>query len=326
MKVIFHGSRGSHSIAPTSDQIEKIAKNIFELSKQNPKMDWKQFKAKITEKPHSFSNFYSLHSTCVEIHSPLSPMPIFIDMGTGLSAAAADKKSGLNNKAFKKGNGEAAFFITHTHWDHVIGLPTLFRIHKDNNKFHFYGGHSQLEKRISKLFDKNFFPIPFENLAQRFHFHQLKKEEVIPFGKLKIQMAAQSHPGISFAYRFEENNKSFVVATDTDLNHTFRSRRNNRSNIYTNATLLAVDSHFSVDDFRTRRDHGHPNIEMVVDFAVKENAKNLLLIHHNPQYSDKKLEEELSRAKVYLNKTYKNQSDLKILLPLPGKAYNLAAL
>jgi phosphoribosyl 1,2-cyclic phosphodiesterase len=323
MKIVFYGSRGSNNVSSSPQRLETIAKNIFTLTRKNPRAPWAAFKKLLGEMDHSFAGVHSQHTTCVELCSDMAGMPLFLDMGTGLHAASIDPRSGLNNSQFKRGKGECAFFLSHTHWDHVIGLPTLLQIHRGDNKFHFYGCHPKLERRIAKLFDRDFFPVPYASVAPRFHFHQLRKNELLPFGKIRIQSASQSHPGTSYAYRFEENGKSFVFATDTDLANTFLSHFHRGSNIYSNADLLAMDSHFSREDFELNRDYGHPSFEMVVDFAVRENVKKVLFIHHNPFYSDTKLDSVLKRAKQYLAKKYGPRHPLALGHPIESELIKL---
>jgi len=323
MKIRFYGARGSHPTAVPIDRIEKIQKNIWDLARKSSAKTWSQFQKEIKTKPHSFASTYSCHTTCIEILSEGSPMPIYVDMGTGLSAAAGDLASGLNNDKFKADSGEAAFFITHTHWDHIIGLPTLYRLYKPGNEFHFYGAHKGLKKRIAGLFNKNYFPVEFDLLEDRLHFHELRKDEQIPFGKLKISTASQPHPGTSFAYRFEYNHKIFVIATDTDLSNTMASSFPKGKNIYSGATMVAVDSHFTHEDYLQRKTHGHPSIERVVDFAASEEINNIMLTHHNPAYDDEFLDALLESAYTYLRSKYGERHPLRFQLPIEGNQFNL---
>jgi phosphoribosyl 1,2-cyclic phosphodiesterase len=323
MKVVFYGSRGSYSTSTSPKRIEEIAKFTFSLIKKNPKANWTKIKKLFSELDFGLSSSFSQHTTCVELRSASAPFPIFLDLGTGLSAASCDKKSGINNKSFQKQKGEVAFFLSHTHWDHIIALPTLNHIYKGENKFHFYGCHPNLERRVSKLFDRDFFPVPYSFVSPRFQFHTVKKHDVFKIGDLRVAAAPQSHPGTSYVYRFEENTKSFVFATDTDLANTFRTNYPKDFNIYSSADLLALDAHYTHEDFVKAQDYGHPSIDMGVDFAVRHKVKHLILVHHNPNYSDQKLNQVLKGAYKYLYKKHGQRHPLKISLPFEGKIYTL---
>src|SRR5687768_3918691 len=147
MQLKFHGARGSHAVCTTPRRVEEIIKSVWELAQSHPAKNWQDFRRKLEELPRSNYQIWGGNTTCVELKSEMSPMPIFFDAGTGLTAAGSDPWSGLTAPEFRKGTGKAAFFLSHAHWDHILGLITLEQLYK-GNEFHFYGVHKNLMTRL----------------------------------------------------------------------------------------------------------------------------------------------------------------------------------
>ncbi len=319
MRLKIHGCRGSHAVCTTPQQVEDLGKSLWKLSKKFKATTWSQFKNKIKAEPRSSYQIYGGNTTCLELKSDKAPMPVFFDAGTGLGAASMDPSSQLNNSAFKQKKGELAFFISHTHWDHILGLLTAEQIFKDGNEFHFYGVHKNLSGRIENLFRAENFPVPYESVLTRFHFHQIPIGTDLEFGDLTIKHCAQSHPGGSFAYRVEDGNSTLVFATDTELKNIDPPHMIPGSNIYTNADVLILDAQFSPEDMPRHKGFGHAQIETAVDFAVREKTKRLYLFHQSPAYDDSQIDRQHKRAEQYLRKNYGTRHPLKIFMTIEGE-------
>ena len=304
MKVKVHGGRGSCAVAIRPSRIEEITRTVFEFAMEKGIHSWEQLKIALAKEPRAFHQIYGGATTCVEVMHPAAGMPIFIDAGTGFTSAGTDPASGLNNPRFKSHNGQAAILLTHTHWDHIIGLPTVEQVFKPGNTFHFYGVHKDLRSRIAPLFVEEQFPVPFRFVEPNFRFHQIPLGEDIKIGALDVSHFAQVHPGGSFAYRISDGKKVFVLATDTELRKIEPPHMQPGNNMYTNADVLMLDAQFSPEDFEKASDYGHASIFMAVDFAVREKTKRLYLFHQSPTYSDTTIQQQLDRARSYLKERH----------------------
>ncbi len=315
MIIRVHGSRGSHPVATTPQRIEEIQKSLFEMFHESKARTWNEFSKYLSQQPRHSHQIYGGATTALEVQSDLLPMPLFFDAGTGLTTASVDSESALCSDDFKMGKGEAAIFFTHTHWDHVAGLVTIPQIFMENNQFHFYGVHDDLEGRIQGLFDARYFPVPYGLLKPRAKFHQISLGTSLRLGQVKIDHHPQSHPGGSYAYRVSDGKSVFVLATDTDLKNTNPPHLTPGDNIYSNADLLILDAHFSPEDFINKEDFGHAHLKTAVDFGVRENAKILYLFHQSPFYSDKEIENQLSKAWDHVKKKHpSSKTEIRIAI------------
>jgi ribonuclease BN (tRNA processing enzyme) len=317
MRLKFHGCRGSHPVSAPPSRIKEIIKDVWTFAQEKKVTSWNMLEAALEQAPQSLSSIWGGNTTCVEVKSDLAPMPLFLDAGTGFTQAGMDPNCALTKADFAKGTGKVAIFLSHTHWDHIIGLITVEQIFK-GNEVHFYGVHKNLSERIKTLFIQEHFPVPFHVVEPNFKFHQIPLNTPIQFGGLNINHFAQSHPGGSFAYRITEGKSSMVFATDTELKNTEQPHMTPGSNLYSNSDVLIVDAQFSPEEFPSRQGYGHSQIYMAVDFAVREKTKHLYLFHQSPYYSDKEIDEQLRRAQSYLVETHGASHPMKISMACEG--------
>ncbi len=322
MIVRVHGARGSHPVPTPPRRIEELQRSLWDLAQESEAKSWDEFKRFIDAKPRHLHQIFGGSTTCVEIQSESAPMPIFIDAGSGFTGAGMDPDSALQSPDFMRGKGEAAIFFSHTHWDHISGIVTIPQLFMENNRFHFYGVHSDLRGRMEGVFDARYFPVPFSLVEPRFHFHQIARGKSLRLGNIKVDHHPQSHPGGSFAYRFSDGRHVFVMATDTDLKNTDVPHLVPGDNLYSNAHLLILDAHFSPEDFINKEDFGHAHLHQAIDFGVRENAKLLYLFHQSPYYSDAEIQAQLDRAWDYVRKKHPS-SKTEIRVAVDGDVLDL---
>ena len=156
---------------------------------------------------------YGGNSSCVEIDDGGGAYTI-CDLGTGVRAFGDhflhDPKPG-RAKTFN-------VFLSHLHWDHVMGFPLFGPAFLPDHRIVIHGCHELLEQAIRAQFSIPSFPVPFEALRARVEFATLEAGEIHELGdRMTVRPMRQNHPGDSYGYRFEKHGKCVVYATDLEL-------------------------------------------------------------------------------------------------------------
>jgi phosphoribosyl 1,2-cyclic phosphodiesterase len=245
--------------------------------------------------PDQLSSVTGGNTTCISVLS--GNHECIIDMGSG-ARVLGDR---LMQGDAGKGKAEIDVFITHTHWDHICGIPFFKPLYIPGNIINFYSPLSDLQERFQYQQTERFFPLPFDQMPATKNFHTIKPGELMDFGnKCTIDGLALKHPGGSFAYRFKENNRTFIFATDVEFTGEYLEHPDeNTDNFFQDANLMVIDAQYTLDESMKKFDWGHTSISMAVNCASRWNVKNVMLTHHEPSYSDLKLMDNLKIGKIH---------------------------
>lgn len=305
MLLKFWGTRGSIPSPIRPDQVEQklilalqmAGKQGVDLTDRAQILD---FISKLSVKGSTVGG----NTTCItiEIHDKL----FIFDAGSGIRElgnylmAAADEKT--KRWAFHKGQGHAYFFFTHTHWDHIQGLPFFNPIHVPGNVFDVYHIHDHVPRALSGQMDPIYFPLQFSHIEATLNFHQLQPDERIKVNDAVITNTELKHPGRAYAYRVEADNAVAIVATDAEYQSLDNVDTLKYRNFYANADALIFDAMFSVRESFVKEDWGHSSALIGADMASEANVKRLLLFHHDPSSSDAEIEQILYQTEEYLER------------------------
>jgi len=161
MKVKFWGVRGSIPTPPTSNHIRdkfiKIIDNLPPAVLSSPS----EIKKHILGLSNLDAGIIGGNTSCIEIRAD-NKILIF-DMGSGLKALGNYL---VKNEQNKKGL-ELHIFLTHTHWDHILGFPFFTPAFFPNNKITFYSPHPNLKERLEIQQDFRFFPVSLEHMPSK---------------------------------------------------------------------------------------------------------------------------------------------------------------
>ena len=169
-----------------------------------------------------------------------------------------------------------------------------------------------------------FFPAPFDGTASGKNFITLEKGENLPLHPekgLEIDIHPLKHPNGCFAYRFRQNGKSFVFATDCEFTGESLELGGPDMDFFRDADLLILDSQYTLDESFTKFDWGHTSYTMAVNCGVRWKVKNLVLTHHEPSYSDDKLNENYLDALDHCK--YNDSDKMNIFMAREGMTFTL---
>ena len=305
MKITFWGVRGSIPAPLTTEQIKE--KLIF-LLQNKPDHNFtsnKNLQDFIKNLSSKDFGFIGGNTSCVEIN--IKEETLILDMGSGMKPLGLDIKNNrkFNSKVFH-------IFLSHTHWDHISGLPFFNPAHNADCHLNFYSPLEDLKIRLEYQQDHRFFPVGFELLKAKTTFYRLIKQKQ-KIGNTEISHLLLNHPGKSYAYKIKNKNKIIVYMTDVF----FEKPDNELLSFCKNADLLIFDAQFTSKEIGEMKNYGHSTGENGVDLAILANIKQIALFHHDPDKTEMQIHQNFLEVKKYKTNKYPN-SNLEILLSYEG--------
>ncbi len=292
MWVKFWGSRGSHPRPLTTDEFRAKISSIIQRARpedlESPEAR-ERFMARL---PNWLFRPLGGNTTCIEVRLSDGTVAIF-DAGTGIIELANDRKRRAVH------DREYHLFLTHFHYDHIQGFPFFAPAYSPDVRLELYHPKEGLEHIMKEHMQPPYFPITIEeHMAAGMRFNRLG-EAPLQLGAAQITWRKMRHPGDSFAYRISEQGRSLVYATDCELSPKDFERERENENFFAGADILILDAQYTLNEAIEKHDWGHSSFSLGVDFALSWNIGTLYLFHHEPQYSDKQLYQNLTAARYY---------------------------
>jgi len=278
------------------------------------------------------------NTSCLEIRA--GSRLVIIDAGSGIRQLG-DK---LMREDLKKGPIDTDIFITHTHWDHIMGFPMFTPIYVPGTRLRIHGPityeDDTLEQVLGSQLSYRYWPVRQEELAAKIEYEQIK-ETTIDLGEgLTVRTKYLNHPILCLGYRFEYEGKSIVTAYD---NEPFRNvfptdpadprydeeaaregdaaaaeENEKLLRFYRGADILVHDTQYTAKEYVAGKiGWGHSSYEFAVNAAHKTGVKKLLLFHHDPNRSDAELQE----LELFYQERLRGRTGLQAEMAREGKTY-----
>jgi len=226
------------------------------------------------------------NTACVEVRC--GPHRLILDAGTGLrvlgnAMAAAD---GQRHRAH--------ILLTHTHLDHVLGLPFFKPAYEAGNCFELWAGHLRprgrsLQEVLFRLMESPYFPVPLDIMHACIAFHDFEAGDTLePFEGVRVRTAPLVHPGGATAYRVEYGGRAVCYVTDTE--HPERGHDERVLELIAGAQLLVYDCTYTDAEMPRFRGWGHSTWEEGLRLCEAAGAERLVTFHHDPERDDTQLD------------------------------------
>ena len=308
MKVTFWGVRGSIPAPITPEQLRsRIAAVVQRVRPQDLDSAGtrEQFLAGLP--PWIFGTVGG-NTTCLELRTDDGRLIIF-DAGTGL------RELGISLEKRRDPVREFPIFFTHFHWDHLQGIPFFGPAWVKGNRVTFASPMPSIERVLRDQMRQPYFPVGMDAMGAELRFLRLHGDGV-RIGSAVLHWKRMNHPGGSYAYRVDENGKSVIFATDSEVtDREFQAREENRA-FFEKADLLILDSQYTLEESFSKFDYGHTAYTMAVNLAVEWKVKTLVLFHHEPRSDDRKIHGMARRARFHLGQL--GAGPLAIITALEG--------
>jgi len=316
--VQLRGVRGSIPTPVSSKDIESKLRRVLEQAKPEDISSSEAIDEFVSGLPNHLRGCVGGNSTCIQV--TIGDRQIFFDAGSGCCEMAKD----LFKIEFGRGKGEAKWFFTHTHHDHLVGLPMFGPLYVPGNIFSFHSPYPDLKDRFKRYYASEFFPVPFESLASTVEFIDLTgKNEIIIDGDIRVTWLENDHPGQSFSYRVDYGGSSVILSTDAEYKDLSPKVLKPVIDFFSGADVLIFDAQYAFTEcVELKRDWGHSSQFVGIDLALDAQVKQLILFHHEPTSDDFRLVEDAEKSKKYL-KTMDPDSEMEVLLGIEGMTFHL---
>ncbi|MFT3695016.1 MAG: MBL fold metallo-hydrolase [Kofleriaceae bacterium] len=268
--------------------------------------------------PGRATNRYGGNTSCVEVR-PERGNPIIIDAGTGIRKLGKS----LMEEAFGEGRGNVSILISHTHWDHVQGLPFFSPLYRPGNQIQIFARQRDmhLEAVFSQQHHDAYFPVQLSALHADMQFHEVIEGAQFEIGDAKVTCARLNHPWVAIAYRIDVDQAAVVYCSDTapfsdillgrdfiekpqmgtlppPVRDELAAMRAGVVQLARGADLLIYDTQFTPEEYKVRPHWGHSRPDDAIEIAREAKVKQLCLFHHAPMRSDDDNDRILELAKA----------------------------
>ena len=309
MRIRFWGTRGSLPVSASGHVIREKVKQALRLAEGRRFENDAQLERFIDESlDFPTKSGYGGDSSCVQIEAGEGYM--ICDMGTGLRRFVKQvvKELGSENPQVYH------FFMSHLHWDHIMGFPFFAPAYIPGNTIRIYGGHhaNEMEDAFRRQQSSPCFPVYWDQLGADVSFTHLEVDRWYEINSFRVKIMRQAHHGGSFGYRFEKDGKSMIYSTDAE--HKQQSEKETEAVIdfFRDADLVIFDATYSLADMITiKEDWGHSSNIVGVDLCLRAKVKHYCMFHHEPALNDEMIYTILQETKRYETLVNKGHS-LKI--------------
>ncbi|MDR2900611.1 MAG: MBL fold metallo-hydrolase [Treponema sp.] len=279
---------------------------------------------------------YGGNTSCLEIRA--DDKLVIVDFGTGIKPLGDWL---MANDFKRRGKIDADIFITHTHWDHIMGFPMFTPIFIPSTSLRIRGPVSYeddtLESIISAQMSYRYWPVRQSELTSHIEYDQIRETTLDLGDGLMVTTQYLNHPILCLGYRFEYQEKSIVTAYDTEpFRNVFPTDPNDPSydevaaiegeeaaregnermlRFFQGADILIHDCQYTQKEYESSKvGWGHSSYEYAINAAHKSKVKKLIMFHHDPNRSDN----QLKKLETKYQSLIKDASSLEVVMAREG--------
>jgi len=249
--------------------------------------------------PHTMPNSasrYGRQTSCVSVET--KDHLFIMDAGTGIVELG---KEIVEKKRYYK---DIWICLTHFHLDHILGLGRFAPLYDSNFSIHLIGANDP-EKSLKEVAQATFyssFSLTKQPPKAKIDIYEILEDNYELFPGVKLSSMYANHPTSTMIYVLDMLGKRITYSPDSEIwgdATAFQDYDEKLGGFVKGSDLFIHDAVYTDKDYETRKHEGHSGLSIVVDFAAeKAEAKDLVLFHAHPDYSDEELDRMLADAKA----------------------------
>jgi len=289
------GTRGSLPVSLTASQVRSKVTAALKGAAGRTFATDAELEAYVDSLGLAGAGTFGGHSPCVEIETG-GPGFVLCDLGTGVRPFG--QKIMARDGPGKPNTYDV--FMSHVHWDHIMGFPFFTPAYIKGNRIRIHGAHAELETAFRRQQAAPSFPVDFSMLGAGIEFVRLEPGTTHDIAGLSVQLMLQRHSGDSYAYRFTAAGKSVVYSTDSEHTLTEVAETERFVEFFRDADVVIFDAMYSLaDSISVKADWGHSSNMVGVELCHLAGVKHLCLFHHEPVHSDETIARILAETQRY---------------------------
>lgn len=278
---------------------------------------------------------YGGNTSCIEVRA--GGEIIILDAGTGLRMLGGALISEFNSEPLN-----LTLLLTHTHWDHIQGLPFFRPIYQPQCRLRilgYEGARKGLVNVLTGQMESPYFPVLFDELPGNIQIEELKDME-FTVGDVRVKAWFANHPGICVGYRIFTSEGSLAFFPDTEPHTRLHkplavsadgqaaadyalAQEQKMVDFLRGADALILDSQYDLDEYQSHIGWGHGCVDSAVALAIKAEVKKLFLFHHDPEHDDAKVDSMVAHARRLVTEA---KSPLQVEAAREGAVIELAGI
>ena len=268
---------------------------------------------------------YGGNTSCVEVRSAAGTL-IVIDCGTGVHGLG----QALMKESIQPIRGH--LLISHTHWDHIQGIPFFEPLFVPDNEWDIYAPHSlsqSIRDTLAGQMQYTYFPVTIEALGAKIKYHDLV-EGVFKVEDITVRTHYLNHPALTLGYRLEADGVSIVYSCDHEpfcrqpsTDKTGISEQDQQhADFLRGADLVIHDAQYTAAEYANKIGWGHSTAEYAVEMCNAVGVKQLALTHHDPMRNDADIDQIVSSMRSRLSSA---RQPLHVFAAAEGETIELEA-
>jgi phosphoribosyl 1,2-cyclic phosphodiesterase len=249
---------------------------------------------------------YGGNTSCIEVRTDADAL-LVLDAGTGIFPLGQElmRRRGVDGRPV-----DASIFITHSHWDHIHGLPFFVPLFARGTRVCLHGARDEatgqgIEHVMHSQLKNSYFPVGEEAMGATIDYRTLEIGAPHAVADALVHNVLMNHPVTNLGYRIECNGKSLFFTGDhepfrnphapddpawDDVRREIARREGAIEAAMAGVDALLVDCSYTEEEYPARRGWGHGTYDAAIALALRVGARALYCTHHEPARSDDELD------------------------------------